>query len=833
MATTPQLWLEATVPSSHNGQMPSVVAIGGGQFVVVWNEAAAGPVGTAAGADIVGQIYDFGGNLVGSPFQVNSAFSSDDETNSALAAASSGGFLVAYQEVSGTNSAIRVEGRDVTGAVVGGATATIAAFSSDTLTNPTIAVKSDGSYLVAYNRNGDVVARLMDATGSLGSEFVVANNSHDPHVSVLADGRFVVGFEKPNVAAPFDLDPVYVIVAPSGATSGPFTIDNNLDDQSDVHVAGLTGGGFATVWTENVNSSDEVFIKTFDASGAPSSGSTLVDFGNHPELVSLSDGTFVLEWERSGNGRNTPSGERFSANGQPIGQQFGDVVLFAHGNTSSNPAVATLSDGRIVIAYQLSNPFVFTADVALAIYDGRTGPITGTSGNDVLAVSADHSSALGLDGNDVIYGSSSGGSLNGGAGDDTLIGRTGETLIGGSGSDQFVSPASRQVLTIDDYRSGEDHIGLNHAGYGINATGTLAQSGIDFLVGSSVTVAHPTIVYDPINFMAVWQPDGNPSNNVTIAVIDPGKSTTWQRSQDLGMHATNWSIGGLGDFNHDGTSDIIWRSAVTGQVDQWQMQDGNWSRSIDLGANKGTDWQLAGIGDFNNDGTSDVLWRNTATSQVDQWQMLNGNWSNSIDLGANKGADWLLAGVGDFNGDGTDDVLWRNLSTGQVDEWIMLNGNWSRSVDLGSRAPTWTVAGIGDFGGDGTDDVLWRNASTAQVDEWQMKNGNWLKSVDLGSNKPADWDVAGVGDLNGNGVADILWRNSGSGITDAWIMKGGNWAASAALGGRDTSTQSAGVADFNGDDVSDVLWHNPNNGQTDTWQLLANVPNHASDYLIV
>ncbi len=86
------------------------------------------------------------------------------------------------------------------------------------------------------------------------------------------------------------------------------------------------------------------------------------------------------------------------------------------------------------------------------------------------------------------------------------------------------------------------------------------------------------------------------------------------------------------------------------------MKSGNWSKSIDLGATKGSDWSLAGVGDFNGDGTSDVLWRNINTSQVDQWQMKSGNWSKSIDLGATKGADWQVAGIGDFDEDGTSDI---------------------------------------------------------------------------------------------------------------------------------------------------------------------------------
>src|SRR5205823_563231 len=125
----------------------------------------------------------------------------------------------------------------------------------------------------------------------------------------------------------------------------------------------------------------------------------------------------------------------------------------------------------------------------------------------------------------------------------------------------------------------------------------------------------------------------------------------------------------------------------------------------DLGS-RGAAWRVAGVGDFDADGTSDILWQNTTTGGLDDWKMLNGNWAKSTQLGS-RGPDWAVAGVGDFNGDGTADILWRNKVTGQLDDWQMASGNWSRSVDLGSRSTDSQIAGIADLNGDGTDDILW------------------------------------------------------------------------------------------------------------------------------
>ena len=209
------------------------------------------------------------------------------------------------------------------------------------------------------------------------------------------------------------------------------------------------------------------------------------------------------------------------------------------------------------------------------------------------------------------------------------------------------------------------------------------------------------------------------------------------------MPDATWSVAGLGDFNGDGTNDFLWRNQ-NGTLVDWTMNGSQItaSQAVTFGANPvapDNSWNVAGIGDFNGDGKSDILWRNTNGSLID-WTM-NGSQvtaSQQVTLGGSAAApdsSWSVAGIGDFNGDGKSDVLWRNTN-GSLIDWTM-NGSQitsSQTVTLGGSAATpdssWSVAAIGDFNGDGKSDILWRNTNGSLID-WTM-NGSQITSAAAG-----------------------------------------------------------------------------------------------------
>jgi probable HAF family extracellular repeat protein len=232
----------------------------------------------------------------------------------------------------------------------------------------------------------------------------------------------------------------------------------------------------------------------------------------------------------------------------------------------------------------------------------------------------------------------------------------------------------------------------------------------------------------------------NTTGDVVIWYMSAG---TLASSADLGVVPSSWTIQGTADFNGDGVADILWRNA-NGDVVIWFMYaNGTIGSSVDLGivSNNPVAWSIQGTGDFNGDGTPDILWRN-ANGDVVVWLMGTppyqvGKIASSADLGVVPSA-WTIQGTGDFNGDGKTDILWRNAN-GDVVTWLMNGGAIAASADLGVIPSTWSIRGTGYFDSDAKSDILWRNAN-GDVVIWFMNGGTIASSADLGV-IPTTWTI--------------------------------------------------------------------------------------------
>jgi hypothetical protein len=146
-----------------------------------------------------------------------------------------------------------------------------------------------------------------------------------------------------------------------------------------------------------------------------------------------------------------------------------------------------------------------------------------------------------------------------------------------------------------------------------------------------------------------------------------------------------WYLGATGDFNGDGFTDLVFSRHDTGETHVWLMNGTNRTTDRLVFDSQGnipepsSDWSLVSAADFNQDGTPDLVWHSASSGEVVVWFMSGTNRSGwtTVTNHANGqvlsvDTHWSVFGTGDFNRDGYPDLLWYNASTGDIEIWYML-----------------------------------------------------------------------------------------------------------------------------------------------------------------
>ena len=162
--------------------------------------------------------------------------------------------------------------------------------------------------------------------------------------------------------------------------------------------------------------------------------------------------------------------------------------------------------------------------------------------------------------------------------------------------------------------------------------------------------------------------------------------TTITGTAVVGQLPANWIVVGS-----DMKGDVFLRNTATGDVAIWVMNGAQVAQSVDLGP-VSLNWTVAGIGDFDSNGSTDLLWRDTA-GDVAIW-LMNGTTIASSTVLNNLPLSWTIGQTGDYNGDGKSDILWVD-NTGNVGIWFM-NANSVASVSFyGNLGTNWSVQSFG------------------------------------------------------------------------------------------------------------------------------------------
>ncbi len=152
-----------------------------------------------------------------------------------------------------------------------------------------------------------------------------------------------------------------------------------------------------------------------------------------------------------------------------------------------------------------------------------------------------------------------------------------------------------------------------------------------------------------VSFAIVGTGDFNGDGRSDVLVRNAqGQVTDWLATANGGFSynganllasvPVDWKIAATGDFNGDGRADILWRHDG-GLVTDWlaTANGGFVANSTNASFNVPLNWHVAGVGDFNGDGRSDVLWRSDDGITTDWLGTANGGFSDNAPNAWNTG----------------------------------------------------------------------------------------------------------------------------------------------------------------------------------------------------
>lgn len=366
--------------------MPSIAALEDGSQVIVW--ASFNQDGHDHG--IFGQRIDAAGGMIGSEFQVNDYYISN-QFEPAVAALSGGGFVVTWSSLNQDGNSWGVFGQqyDALGGPVG------EMFQANSMTTygqrfSTVTGLEDGGYVITWtseHQDGSysgIYGQSYNSDGTItGNEFRINTYTRlyqeRSSVTALDGGGFVVTWES------WSQDGSKVSVfgqmfdAAGSVIGREFQVNTYTSlTQWKSQVAGLADGGFVVTWESDGQDGDGfgIFARRYDASGVAADSEfqvntyTLSDQSD-PAVTGLTDGGFVVLWQSEGQDGDGDGifGQRYDADGVAIDGEF--QVNTTTAGAQITPQVSALQDGGFIVTWASFSSDMTDSEIYSRIYQSN------------------------------------------------------------------------------------------------------------------------------------------------------------------------------------------------------------------------------------------------------------------------------------------------------------------------------------------------------------------------------------------------------------------------------------------------------------------------------
>ena len=189
---------------------------------------------------------------------------------------------------------------------------------------------------------------------------VTTGTQTDPNVIQLTNGNILVSWtstDNTGAGAAAGIDVIGQLYDPLGnRIGGEFRLNNSFfaDDEQDMELAALPGGGFISVFEDTNATSTSIRLNEYDANGVAVTSSTTVvsdglaaDPNYRNPIVAVSSATSVLiVYEEVTGGNSDLVAKIYNPSTNTYGAQF---AVLTDGNSMANADVAVLSNGNYVI----------------------------------------------------------------------------------------------------------------------------------------------------------------------------------------------------------------------------------------------------------------------------------------------------------------------------------------------------------------------------------------------------------------------------------------------------------------------------------------------------
>lgn len=786
MPITPTEWLDEfqvnTGTAATGSQSdPHVIGLSNGNILVAWVESADGLIGTDAGTDIIGVIYDAEGNVVRAAFQINASYFADDELDFDIAATNDGGFILVAvdDDISSVNATgIVWEYHNSNGDLVLSRSIAFENVAEDFLANPQISVnqltnESVVTYTSDVGTNTNILGVTVSITGTVSTPFDAAQNSldfdRDGDVAILTNGNLVSVYEEDDAGS------TSIEFRISDTTGAQIGVIPNVATGLDPQVAALANGNFVLTWYDPASGNGDIAYRVYSATGSAVTGvlyaEATSDNANEPEVVALPDGGFVIVWDNDTDG--TLEGLSFDASGSSSG---GSVFTIENVGTTQ-PNIGVTADGRILFTWIAQDGL---GEIFASIWDPRDSTINAGDYDQGLPNFVDTEVITGLTTDTTMSGDGDANTFLGQGGNDTITTGVNDTAYGGAGNDTIFSGGSGVTVFGEE---GNDLIyaglGVNElldGGAGIDTIDTTSWGGDYELDLNTGITNYATESF--INFENVITGIGN---DTIIGTSGANSISTGDGADVINSGAGNDTIDG------GGGADVI---------------DSGSGTNIVFGGAGGDTITSSGDGEYYGNSGNDLMFAGlTAVSEL----MDGGNGIDTLDTTSFNGTYVVNMTTGATNY-AESFINFENLITGNGQDTITGTSGDNNIVSNGGNDDVSGLAGNDTIsGGIGADILRGNNGNDllfGDGDDDTLIGGNGSDSANGGDGDDLVIGNFGADTLNGNAGDDLIF---GGGDDDV-IFGGDGRDTVRGGGGADTVFGGQGVDDMFGGNGADQIF---------------------------